>query len=58
MVDTAAHAEAIATRDGALTVVDDHALMDEWFNVTDRGTGTVLAAKLDAAQARQLHSLG
>ena len=29
-------------------------IMDAWFNLTDRGTGAILAANLTAANARAL----
>ncbi len=50
---------AAAPRNQALTVgvPADETIMDAWFNLTERGTGTILAGNLTAANARALWNL-
>ena len=40
--------------DGTGVTGADNNIMDAWFNLTDRGTGAILAANLTAANARTL----
>ncbi|KLL01668.1 MAG: hypothetical protein MRERC_11c020 [Mycoplasmataceae bacterium RC_NB112A] len=58
MATAAAHGSRKNVLDATGASAADNTIMDDWFNLTDRGTGHITAANLTAENARALYSNG